>query len=151
MQTNLQFRLNQPHVVAENFGDEIVAIHLERGNYYSIEKSGVAIWILATAGATLDEIITTITQTTADNLADGEVRTTVQHFLQDLQQADLVVPYTNGNRVPSPINAAVYPWDAKQQPFTLPILREYTDMQDLLLLDPIHDVDATGWPHVQRT
>jgi hypothetical protein len=22
----------------------------------------------------------------------------------------------------------------------------YEDMQDLLLLDPIHDVDETGWP-----
>jgi hypothetical protein len=22
----------------------------------------------------------------------------------------------------------------------------YTDMEELLLLDPIHDVDETGWP-----
>jgi hypothetical protein len=25
-------------------------------------------------------------------------------------------------------------------------LNKYTDMQDLLLLDPIHEVDAAGWP-----
>jgi hypothetical protein len=26
------------------------------------------------------------------------------------------------------------------------VLERYTDMQELLLLDPIHDVDQTGWP-----
>jgi len=31
--------------------------------------------------------------------------------------------------------------------FAPPVLEVYTDMQDLLLLDPIHDVDETvGWP-----
>ena len=27
-----------------------------------------------------------------------------------------------------------------------PVLQKYTDMEDLLLLDPIHDVDEAGWP-----
>ena len=31
--------------------------------------------------------------------------------------------------------------------FEAPILQKYTDMQDLLLLDPIHEVDEAGWPH----
>ena len=31
-------------------------------------------------------------------------------------------------------------------PFEAPVLYTYTDMAELLLLDPIHDVDETGWP-----
>ena len=32
-------------------------------------------------------------------------------------------------------------------PFMPPLLEKFTDMADLLLLDPIHEVDAeTGWP-----
>jgi hypothetical protein len=31
--------------------------------------------------------------------------------------------------------------------FERPVLQKYSDMQDLLLLDPIHEVDETGWPH----
>jgi hypothetical protein len=27
-----------------------------------------------------------------------------------------------------------------------PKLEKYTDMEDLLLLDPIHDVQEVGWP-----
>ena len=25
-------------------------------------------------------------------------------------------------------------------------MRKYTDMRDMLLLDPVHDVEAAGWP-----
>ncbi len=35
---------------------------------------------------------------------------------------------------------------AIQGAFAPPRLQRYTDMQDLLLLDPIHDVDEVGWP-----
>ena len=27
-----------------------------------------------------------------------------------------------------------------------PVLETYADLQDILLLDPVHDVDETGWP-----
>jgi hypothetical protein len=33
--------------------------------------------------------------------------------------------------------------------FEPPILEKYVDMQDLLLLDPIHEVDERGWPNVK--
>jgi hypothetical protein len=31
-------------------------------------------------------------------------------------------------------------------PFAQPVLNKFTDVEDLLMLDPIHDVDAAGWP-----
>jgi len=49
----------------------------------------------------------------------------------------------NGDRPPR----AAAP-TADRPPFVKPILQKYTDMADLLLLDPIHEVDAgQGWPH----
>ena len=36
---------------------------------------------------------------------------------------------------------------ASARPYEPPQLEKYTDMQDLVLLDPVHEVDATGWPH----
>ena len=33
--------------------------------------------------------------------------------------------------------------------FEAPSLEKYTDMQDLVLLDPVHEVDQTGWPRQQ--
>ena len=31
-------------------------------------------------------------------------------------------------------------------PFEPPTLSKYKDMQDMLLLDPVHDVEEAGWP-----
>jgi hypothetical protein len=33
-----------------------------------------------------------------------------------------------------------------KRPFVIPSLQAYRDMQDMLSLDPIHDVEAAGWP-----
>jgi hypothetical protein len=34
--------------------------------------------------------------------------------------------------------------------FVEPVLHKYTDMQEFMLVDPIHDVEAdVGWPHVK--
>jgi hypothetical protein len=30
--------------------------------------------------------------------------------------------------------------------FVEPALNKYTDMQELLLLDPVHEVSEAGWP-----
>jgi hypothetical protein len=36
----------------------------------------------------------------------------------------------------------------KEHRFEIPALEKYTDMEELLLLDPIHEVDETGWPNI---
>lgn len=144
-QTMLHFRINEPHVIAENFGDEIIAINMEDGKYYSIEKTGVAIWTLANTGATLDDMVATITQHYSSD--HTIVRSAIQQFVNDLQRANLVTSYTKGGGAMQ--MATLPPTDATLG-FEPPILHEYTDMQDMLLLDPIHDVAETGWPHVKR-
>jgi hypothetical protein len=36
---------------------------------------------------------------------------------------------------------------ASRSPFKPPRLEKHTDMQDLILIDPVHEVSAAGWPH----
>ena len=31
-------------------------------------------------------------------------------------------------------------------PYTSPEVETFSDMQEILLLDPVHDVDKSGWP-----
>lgn len=35
--------------------------------------------------------------------------------------------------------------------YAAPTIENYTDMQDLLMLDPIHEVDVAGWPKKPET
>ncbi len=141
-QTSVRFRINQPDVVAENFGEEIVAIHLKRGNYYSIEESGTTIWQLAATGATVEEIIADIRQAYRGDSSD--IQKNVYRFLEELQQAELIIAADDGHADPVPSSAK--PQTTARKPFVPPTLNEYTDMQELLLLDPIHDVAEGGWP-----
>jgi hypothetical protein len=47
-------------------------------------------------------------------------------------------------------NGQPLPADVLPAAFVAPVLHKHTDMQDLLLLDPIHEVDETGWPSVKK-
>jgi hypothetical protein len=38
-----------------------------------------------------------------------------------------------------------------REPFAAPALNTFSDMQELLLLDPIHEVDEAGWPVARQT
>ena len=54
---------------------------------------------------------------------------------------------------PEPLSKPHRDWElpggppASKPDFQEPALQKYTDMEDLLLLDPIHEVDDTGWPN----
>ncbi|HAR48554.1 MAG TPA: hypothetical protein DCR81_00210 [Smithella sp.] len=78
----------------------------------------------------------------------GNEENAVNLFLNQLQQEELVI-VIDDKLTDSPL-----PQNWKNQimtngsktVFNAPVLNKYTDMQDLLILDPIHEVDATGWP-----
>lgn len=140
----LKFKINQPYVVAEHFDNEVIAINLETGSYYSMEKSAAAVWSVLTAGATLSEILAEVnTRYVGESALMAQ---TVQQFLDDLQQAQLIVAVTDGASADRSAGFSSIPPLQEKTHFNPPILSEYNDMQDLLLLDPIHEVDGQGWP-----
>lgn len=133
------FRVNTPAVVHEVFDNEIVVIHLDSGNYYTLDQGGAQIWQLLQQGVTQTTLIETLAQ--ADSAAAPSIASEVNQFLDKLQREALIVPTVADN------NQSVSPPSA---PFHSAALRKYTDLQDLLFLDPIHDVEETGWPNEKR-
>jgi hypothetical protein len=74
-----------------------------------------------------------------------QVMADVQRFLDELTAESLTERSTTSD---APSNADAPIPSAEQQPYTPPVLERYSDMQALLVLDPIHEVDEQGWPHV---
>jgi hypothetical protein len=77
-----------------------------------------------------------------------EIEKGIHELLDELQREELIVPDTaakpyDGNGLHAANGAA-----HDKPVFEQPRLHKYSDMEDLLLLDPIHDVDETGWPNV---
>lgn len=126
----------------------MVIIDFETGSYYSLDKVGTHVWSLIERGATLAEIIESLAR--SYHGSRGQIESAVHRFTAELQEQHLVSPAGAG---PSPKpEAADREADegpsAEHAAFEPPVLQEYTDMQELLLLDPIHEVDDTGWPNI---
>lgn len=146
MSNNTFFRVNTPTVSHETIDGEAVIINLDNGNYYSLTEAGSTVWDLIARRVSLAEICRQICEMYQGDCSQME--SSVRELLAQLQQENLIVSAT-GETAPNDI--AVESTTANgngnsKVPFKLPVLQKYTDMQELLLLDPIHDVDDTGWP-----
>jgi hypothetical protein len=70
----------------------------------------------------------------------------VHAFLSSLRDNDLVVIARSVGEIVTGAREVAAHKEAIAG-FEAPELVAYTDMQELLLLDPIHEVDERGWPH----
>jgi len=133
-----RFRVNGPNVINEVIDGEAVIINLASGDYFSLRGSGSYIWQAIDAGADTTAIVDAFT---AAGLGDEtEIGGAVEGLVAQLMAEGLVVADADGS---SP--TALAPPDGAS--FEPPALEKFTDMQDLILLDPVHEVDERGWPH----
>jgi hypothetical protein len=135
------FRL-KPSTVHERFGDETVILNLDSGCYYSVQGTGTVIWSLVSEGASEAAILRRML---ADYAGNGdEIAGATAKFLDELVKESLVerVSVVNGDSKQAPMIDGPSTANA----FSLPLLEKYTDMEEMLLLDPIHEVDEQGWP-----
>jgi hypothetical protein len=138
-----RFRVNQPAVIHQTIEGETVIIHLERGLYYSLDATGAEVWQGLAAGRSPAEV--------SDRLAarhpseQEAVAPAVGSLVDRLLSEELIVPLDGVAPAGEP---AVDDGDVKpgSGPFQPPRLERFEDLQDLLLLDPIHAVDESGWP-----
>jgi len=145
MNSDLFLNIGGPHVIHEDFGDEVVVVHLETGRYYSFNQTGSEIWNRVSHGILVKDLIDWMMNNFAGDA--GRLEAEVKTFLEQLQEETLVAPF------PAPVQPAASGKSFEEKTasekaeFQTPQMEKFTDMQDLLLLDPIHEVDEAGWPH----
>lgn len=145
MSVSMRFGINQPEVVSETIDGEAVIIHLITGSYYSLSQVGTAVWSLLEAGVDSKSIVNQLTRQYDASAED--IDRAIAHLLEQLQQEALIEPLPQSAEISPSAELANGHLPDQKQPFEAPILQKYTDMQDLLLLDPIHEVEETGWPN----
>lgn len=138
----------KPSIVHERFGDETVILNLDSGTYYSVQGTGTVIWSLVSDGASEAVIHQRMRAEYAgngDEIASGTAKLLNQLVEEALVESDAIVEGGGGEQSLT-INGA----PDQAQAFSLPLLQKYTDMEEMLLLDPIHEVDEHGWPSARR-
>ena len=134
------FHVNTPKVSHENIDGEAMVINFDTGAYYNLQAAALTVWEQLVHGATLEDLVAAVSGAYPGDTA--EIRRTVGAFLDELMREDLVVQGAGVAAASRP--AATAP--ATRVPFTPPQLNKYTDMQDFLLADPVHDTDEAGFP-----
>ncbi len=129
-----RFRVQRPDVVEQLIGDELVVINFGNGRYHGIRAGGVRVWQMLDAGFSLGEIVRSFDADFQVVFAD------LRRFVAELQTQELIMPDSQRH---SPEAQASWPALA----YHSAELETRDDMQDFLTLDPIHDVDANGWPN----
>jgi hypothetical protein len=149
MNSNVPYKVNKANVVSEKFDDEVVIINLDSGNYYSLKEIGFNIWSLVENGASADEIVEWIMSQYDFSNAE-EINKSVSQFIAELTVEGLII--SDGTLK----NKNIKTPDTQTEKGLIPgkslfdsnkiVLQKYTDMQDFLLVDPIHEVEYTDWP-----
>jgi hypothetical protein len=137
----MKYRANAPHVIAETIGGETIIVHLSTGCYYNLGGTAVDIWEAIAAGNPPDAITRQLVA--RYDAGEAEIEAAVSRILEELQREELIV-VSDEDGAPPVEDPTV---EATRAPFHEPSLSKFTDMQDIILLDPVHEVDARGWPH----
>ena len=136
------YRVNEPDIIHELFDSEVVVVDLRNGSYYSLSESGGVAWLTFGNGGALVDDITRLFTTLYAIPPDVAARD-LQAFINELTTRDLIVTCPSAE---SPVNTKPAATPAAE--YSPPKLRSYNDLQELFLLDPVHEVDASaGWPN----
>jgi hypothetical protein len=133
-------RTNDAQVVFDVFDGEVMAVRNDTGTYYSMQGAAGLAWQSLAAGLDVDATTQLLAATYGQ--PHDEVQAHVQAFVASLLDAQLLLEgdTTEPGTPPAP--------SGDDEPYQAPVLQAFTDMQDLLLFDPIHEVEPTGWPQV---
>ena len=143
---NRTFTINEPQVVADIIDGEVLAINMASGAYFNFQGWSAFVWSHLVSGASVADI----TETLSVHAGDIEAGT-VEAFADELVGHGLVAAADPKAHPPAATPPAATPPAATTPPPPVPFtglaVEAHTDMADLILLDPVHDVDPNhGWP-----
>ena len=152
--TNPTFLVNPNGIANERFGNEMILINLLKGNYYSFrEHTAIFIWDLLAKKTDAARIVAALIR--HYEVEEQQAAATLNVFLEQLLGEELILSISEEATAPTETADQLTTAHSSdpgepltRQAFTPPLLEVYDDMQELIMLDPVHDVDAVkGWPN----
>jgi hypothetical protein len=127
----MHYRINTPKIIHQVFDTEVVIVNLETGTYYSVRGSGIDLWQAIDAGVSSDNLGRQF-----NGSADPEK---IAGFIAELEREQLISSQIEASATNSSTLGV-------RKPFFEPLIEKFTDMREMLLIDPIHELDEGGWP-----
>lgn len=135
-----RYAMRSPNVVADVVDNEVVAVNLESGTYFSLFQQSAWLWTALTSGQTVGMVVETVEDHSPYSRDD------VLAFLAELLTYELIEPRALEHSL-DPVMEPLS--ELPPAPFAPLVINVHRDLQDILLLDPVHDSDETGWPEAR--
>jgi hypothetical protein len=131
----IAYKILEAQISHNSFDDEIIAVNLATGSYFSFHNTAAELWSLLERGpATADSLGAAFADAPA--CASQEISV----FLARLHDEGLL---TKSADDPVRLTSA--------QAYATPVVEEFDELRELLLADVVHDTDEAGWPHLITT
>jgi hypothetical protein len=135
--TTRYYYLNPTGLSYEDFGGEMVAVNFDTGKYYGLTGSALTIWQLLLRPRSIGELVDEMKR--IYSAGEHDIAEMTGKFVTILENEDLLVHID----VPE-----LTVTETEDRPaFVAPGLEVHSDLQELIMLDPVHDADPEhGWP-----
>jgi len=139
MENLRRYNIYDNNIISDVFGEEVVLVNLESGVYYSLRYSAAQIWIRLINQYSPTEIFADLIQ--IYRVDENDLMSDINLFFTQLLEDKII-------KIASETEKKSIEFNSKEilVPYTSPVLETFSDMQEILLLDPVHDVDKAGWP-----
>jgi hypothetical protein len=134
---DVYYRIPEGQIAHEVIEGEVIILRFDTGFYFSLNGSAVNLWQWILEGAGWQQILEAFEPLNSDQIAALEA------FMERLVKDNLIIKTDEA----TPSVTMTLP--RHEVRFERPSMEKYGDMQDMLLADPIHEVDEAGWPRIQ--
>jgi hypothetical protein len=133
-----RFQLRSSDVTGKVIDGEAIIMNLATGAYYSMDGVGAALWELLEQGHSRDEAIAALGQRYV--VEHDVLARDVDAVIEDLVAEELIAT-DDARSAPEPA-----PFAGARAEYAAPSLQKFTDMADLLALDPpMPGLDESAW------
>lgn len=123
-------------VLHERLDGETIIVNMRTGNYLSLHGVASDLWYLISNRIPRNEWVALLAK-----IYQQPNDSDVEDFIALCLENELI------RKAPECVLAGfTWPTDAPRTQWSLQPPEVYEDLADLILIDPVHDVDADGWP-----
>jgi hypothetical protein len=144
MSATQYYTIRNQQVINETLDNETIIINLETGVYYSLNPMATLIWRGLMAGVSVQDLATALQARYPET---NDVAAAVQKFISFIAMEQLVEATETGAADMEKFRDEVA---ANTNAFITPAVEKFEDMQEMLLADPIHEVEEDGWPKIKK-
>lgn len=125
-------------ISSERLNGEIIIISFDSGDYFSCFGTASDILTLINQGANIDQIFETLSIYFKETSVEDQVLSFIKSCLNEKIIVESDAKSGTDFNLPN---------DYDRSKWNEPILEKFSEYNDLLLIDPVHDSSLEGWPN----